>query len=116
MAWLAIYAVALHVIVLGLAPIAAGAAPGVDPFSVICHSVPDASADATPDKDRLIPSQACEHCDLCGAMAPPPAPDPTVIGIVVPLRVLGVLRPVSVAARPGGTSNPSLARGPPRFV
>ena len=34
--WVAIYAIALHAILWGVAPMAA--APASDPFSVICHS------------------------------------------------------------------------------
>ena len=44
--WVAIYAVALHVILLGLMPIAANGA-AVDPFSVICHSAVSAAVPAT---------------------------------------------------------------------
>lgn len=115
-AWLAIYAVALHVILLGFSPIAASGKASVDPFSVICHSIPAAGADRVPVKSGFIPSQACEHCNLCSAIAPPPSPDLALIGTVVPASVLGILRPASMAARVGVTSDPRLARGPPRFV
>ena len=48
MSWVAIYAVALHVILLGLVPIAANG-DIVNPFSVICHSAgPAAAGDETP--------------------------------------------------------------------
>jgi hypothetical protein len=36
LSWMAIYAIALHTILLGVGPLIA--APTVDPFSVICHS------------------------------------------------------------------------------
>ena len=42
--WVAIYAVALHVILLGTASVAGNAAAAVDPFSVICHSVAHSGA------------------------------------------------------------------------
>src|ERR1700690_2078197 len=98
--WVVIYAVAVHVIVLGLAPIAASGAT-VDPFSVICHSAASAAVpgDEAPSKPDLIPGHACEHCNLCSAAAPPPAPDIVLIGNLVPTRLLHVLRPASHAPR-----------------
>jgi hypothetical protein len=116
MAWLAIYAVALHVILLGFAPIAASGTATFDPTSFICHSLPSGDADQGQDKSGFVPSQACEHCNLCSAMAPPPVPDPALIGTVRPASVLGVLRPAPTAVRTGAPSDPKQARGPPRFV
>jgi hypothetical protein len=116
MSWVAIYAVALHVILLGLVPIAANG-ENVNPFSVICHSVAPAGAagDETPAKPDLIPGHACEHCNLCSA-APPPEPAVVAIGNLLPARLLHVLRPVSHAPRTGVAFTPNLARGPPRFA
>jgi hypothetical protein len=112
---LAIYAVALHGILLGLGPI--GVSTQIDPFSVICHSIaPTAAGDETPDKANFIPGYACEHCNLCSASAPPAAPDVALIGHLVPMRVLSILRPVSTIARPGAPSDPKQARGPPQFA
>ena len=111
--WVAIYAVALHVILLGLVPIAANG-DTVNPFSVICHSVtPIAAGNETPGKPDLIPGHACEHCNLCSA-APPPEPAIVLIGNLVPARLLHVLRPASHAQRAGIVFSPNLARGPPR--
>lgn len=117
-AWLAIYAVALHVILLGLTPIAANGSTAVDPYSVICHSVALANAvgDSAPVKGGIVPGHACEHCNLCGAMAAPAAPDAAVIGTMAPVRVLHVLRPVSSAAHASLATTPKLARGPPAFA
>ena len=114
---LAIYAVALHVILLGLAPIAANGAT-VDPFSVICHSATSAAVpgDEAPGHPDLAPGHACEHCNLCSAAAPPPAPDTTLIGKLMPTRLLRVLRPASHAPRAGIAFRPNLARGPPSFA
>ncbi len=118
MTWLAIYAVALHVILLGLVPFNIASANPADPLSAICHSVAlaDTSSGEAPAKSGLIPGHVCEHCNLCNAMAPPQAPDAAFVSIVMPVRVLHVLRPYSTAAWAGTTSNPSLARGPPLFA
>jgi hypothetical protein len=110
---LAVYAVALHVVLLGLAPISANAT--VDPFSVICHSVTDTQGDEAP-KSGLIPGHACEHCTLCNMVAPPPAPDMALDVTLAPAPVLAVLRPASTPVRAGVTSDPKLARGPPQLT
>jgi hypothetical protein len=111
--WMAIYAVALHVILLGLTPIAANGA-SVNPFAVICHSVTPAS-DETPGKPDLAPGRACEHC-MCSAAAPPPAPGIVLIGHLMPTRLLQVLRPASTVPSAGVAFRPNLARGPPLFA
>ena len=114
--WVAIYAVALHVILLGLVPIAANGEI-VNPFSVICHNAgPIAAGEETPGKPDLIPGHACEHCNLCSTVAPPPAPDLVLIGNLMPTRLLHLLRPVSHASDAGIALRPNFARGPPRFA
>jgi hypothetical protein len=114
---LAIYAVALHVILLGMAPIAANGA-SVDPFSIICHSVASAAVpgDEAPGKPNRVPGHACEHCNLCSAAVPPPAPKTVLIGKLMPTRLLQVLRPASHEPRAGIAFRPNFARGPPRFA
>lgn len=109
----AIYAVALHVILTGLAPLAAAAA-SADPLSVICHSVPAGA----PGHDQGVPApgHACEHCNLCSALAPPPAPVTSMAVTLAPARVLHVLRPLSTSARTALASDPKLARGPPQAM
>jgi len=110
---LAIYAIALHVILFGFAPLYGNGA--VDPFSVICHG----AAAATPGGEKqpdphLIPGHACEHCNLCSAAEPPSPPDIALAGSMGPVRILHVLRPASTTARRTITSDPKSARGPPR--
>ena len=116
--WVAIYAVALHVILLGFASVAANASATVDPFSVICHSVVDAGAvgDEAPSKPDLVPGHACDQCNLCNVATPPPAPSSALLGSLPPARVLHALRPLSMTVRIGTTSDPKLARGPPLSV
>lgn len=114
---LALYAMALHVLLAALAPLSAGAAGTIDPFSVICHSTaPDASGDASPRHPALTPGQACEHCNLCSAAAPPPAPDVALEIDFAPARVLHVFRPAEIPAPGGIAFEPKLARGPPSIA
>lgn len=109
---LAIVAIALHGLLLGLAPLAAAA----DPFQTICHSSAAASdAQAPGPADAAL--HGCEHCNLCGAAAAPPARHEVVAGRLAPAPLLEVLRPVTVIAvlHPAAVS-PKLAQGPPRFA
>jgi hypothetical protein len=109
--WVAIYAVALQVILLGLVPIAANG-DTVNPFLVICPSVAPAGDEAP---GKFDPGHACENCNLCSA-APPPEPAVVLIGNLRPTRRLHVLRPASHAPTAGVAFRLHLARGPPRFV
>jgi hypothetical protein len=112
---LAIYAVALHTVFLGFAPIGAVQAAANDPFSIICHSVAPTD-DATGAADHLLPGHACEHCNLCSATAPPAAPAIALELTLTPARVGHVLNPTSAPPRAGIASDPKQARGPPAFV
>ena len=113
---LALYAVALHLTLFGLAPFAANAAPTADPFSVICHSQAAAATDEAPADPGLLPGHACDHCNLCSAAAPPSPPDVALGAPMAPARVLHLLQPISAAARAGLASDPKRARGPPLFA
>jgi hypothetical protein len=113
--WVAIYAVAMHTLLTGIAPAFAVAQDSVDPFSVIClHDGGTGSPASLPS--GLVPGHACEHCNLCSAVAPPPAPDLVVFGNLMPSRLLQVLQPTSAAPGIGILYRPNLARGPPLFV
>jgi hypothetical protein len=112
---LAIYAIALHILLLGFAPFVASAA-GIDPFTVICHSTAGGPGDEAPAKSGFVPGSACEHCNLCGAVAAPPPPGVAIAIELAPALVLDVLDPVSAAPQIGTRSDPKLARGPPHFV
>jgi hypothetical protein len=115
LSWVAIYAVAMHTLLTGIAPVFAAAQDSVDPFSVIClHDAGTGAPTSLPS--GLVPGHACEHCNLCSAVAPPPAPDLAVFGNLMPSRLLQVLRPASAESRGGIVYRPNLARGPPLFV
>ena len=116
LSWVAIYAVAMHTLLSGVAPAFAVAQDSVDPFSVICLHDAGAGSPAGQQPSGLVPGHACEHCNLCSAAAPPPAPDLVVFGHLLPARLLQVLRPVSTAPSAGVEFRPNLARGPPLFV
>ena len=110
----AIYAVAMHVVLAGLMPVGAVATP-LDPLTVICHSVP-ADAGSQQDPGAPKPGHACAHCNLCTTVALPPVPATQLAGTLAPVRVLHVLRPVSTSARHSLASDPKLARGPPQAM
>jgi hypothetical protein len=111
---LAIFAIALHTLLwAAIAPLIA--APSVDPFSVICHSEASGPADQSPNHGPLRPANACDHCNLCSAVAPP-MPGLVLVAIVEPTRVLQVLRPVNMLRHHAIAADPKLARGPPVFA
>jgi hypothetical protein len=114
----AIYAIALHAVLWAFAGSFANAAPGVDPFTVICHSVaPDTADDSqTPALPGHTPSQACDHCNLCSSVAPPPVPEVVLLGRMTPVRVLDVLVPAELGPHDGRAADPRLARGPPQLT
>lgn len=113
---LALYAMTLHILLAAFAPIAIGGGSTVDPFSVICHSgPPDASGDTAPRSPALIPGKACEHCNLCSAVAQPSAPDVALAIEYAPTRMLHVFRPAEMRAPADIASEPKLARGPPHL-
>jgi len=106
----AIYAIALHAILWGVAPMAAG--PAADPFSVICHSEASAPVEQSP----TAPAHACDHCNLCSAAPAPAALNSIPVGQLAPARLLQVLQPASMAVRGHLATTPHLARGPPAFA
>ena len=106
-------AVILHTVLwAALGPLAAS--PAVDPFTVICHSETSAPAEQTPGP--LLPTHACDHCNLCSASTPPLTPD-TVLAIrFEPARTLQVLRPIEFSRHDDIGADPKRARGPPVFA
>ena len=106
-------AIALHTIL--WAAVAPFAGPTVDPFTVICHSEPSALTDQTPDNGALPPAHACDHCNLCSAIAPP-VPLNELSATLTPARIVQVLRPVAITPHRDVAADPKLARGPPVFA
>ena len=45
--WAAVYAVALHAVLLGTVPVISGGSVAGDPFSIICHAMPSPSPPPT---------------------------------------------------------------------
>jgi hypothetical protein len=115
LSWVAIYAIAMHTLLTGIAPVFAADQDSADPFAVIClHDAGSGAPAGLPS--GLVPGHACEHCNLCSAVAPPPAPDLVVFGNLLPTKLLQVLRPASAPPGAGVVYRPNLARGPPLFV
>ncbi|HXZ45418.1 MAG TPA: DUF2946 family protein [Pseudolabrys sp.] len=111
---LAIFAIVLHTLLwAALTPLIA--APSVDPFTVICHSEATGADDQASSHGPLTPAHACEHCNLCSAVAPP-MPGMALAAIVEPARILQVLRPLKMARHEAIAADPKLARGPPIFA
>jgi Protein of unknown function (DUF2946) len=113
----AIWAVALHALLFGIAPMLASGSAGSDPFAIICHSDAQGAAptEQAPNRPDTIPGRACDHCNLCSASTPPVL-KPVLAGQLAPTRLLQVLQPVSAAVRSHLAITPHLARGPPNFA
>jgi len=109
----AIFAIALHGLLLGLAPLAAAA---TDPFTIICHAPQSTSGQDQTPAGPDTGFHGCDHCNLCSAAAAPVAVDDVLAGQLIPARLLQVLRPVSTAATISLATTPKLARGPPAFA
>ena len=109
-AGMAVYAIALHTILWAAAVPLAG--PSVDPFSVFCHSEAGSPAEQAPADGNFAPAHACDHCNLCTAVAPP-VPSATLADYLAPARVLKVLLPLDVPRHDDFAADPKRARGPP---
>ena len=112
---LALYAVALHVILLAFLPIIPGSFVPVDPFAIICQTTGAAAKPDQPPPGKLhfLPGRVIDHCDLCSAAAPPPAPDVAHAVDFRSARVVHVFSPLSTPARSGFIFPSKLIRGPP---
>ena len=92
----AIYAVALHAILLGVVPVFAGTSVASDPFSIICHSDAHGSAGRTgprqarySSRPSLRPLQSLQRLGCAGTSIPYWS------GHLAPTRLLQVLQPIS---------------------
>jgi hypothetical protein len=115
--FVAIYAVALHAILFGFAPMLAGGSAGNDPFAIICHSDAQgvAPAEQSPGRPDIVPGHVCDHCNICSASTSPVL-NSVLAGQLAPTRLLQVLQPVSAAVRSHLAITLHLARGPPNFA
>jgi hypothetical protein len=113
----AIYAIALHAILLGVAPVLAGGSAAGDPFAIICHGDAQGTAPAeqAPSGPDIIPGYACDHCILCSASTPPIL-ESIFAGQLSPTRLVQVLQLTSNAARSHLAITLHIARGPPIFA
>ena len=113
----AIYAIALHAVLIGVAPAFAAKAAASDPFAIICHSDARALApvEQAPDSHDNVPGHACEHCNLCSVPGSAVL-DLTLAGHLAPTPLLQLLKPVSTSVRRHLAITPHLARGPPFFA
>jgi hypothetical protein len=111
----ALYAVALHVILLAFLPIIPGSFLPVDPFAIICQTTGAAAKPDQPPPGKLhfLPGRVIDHCDLCSAAPPPPAPDVASSVDFRAARVLHVFSPLSAPGRSGFILQSKLIRGPP---
>jgi len=112
----AIYAMALHVLLAAFVPGVAGSGPTADPFKVICHSGPNSGGDTDPHNPAPIPGQACEHCNFCSAVAPPPPSNLAIDVEFTPTIVRPVIDIGDLPPRIGFAADSKLARGPPPFA
>lgn len=115
--WAVIYAVALHAVLLGGAPVISDTLVSSDPFSIICRGEARSyiPVSQTPGSRDHMAGHVCDLCTLCCASVPPRAPD-SLVGIILPLGVAHVLRPALSATRIGLASDPKLARAPPQVL
>jgi hypothetical protein len=112
---MAAIAVAMHT-ALWAAVAAFAPAPAVDPFTVICHGETSAPVEQAPAHGAPVPAHACDHCNLCSGVAPPPAPVTALSVRFAQARTLQVLRPLNIARHDHIAGDPKLARGPPALA
>ena len=116
--FLAIVAIAMHTMLLGVAAPMASAST-VDPFSIICTSASHSAdqTDQSPASQVPAPAAACDHCNLCSSSAAPSATlDSILAGQLQPPKLLQILLPAIAASHDGITGNSHQARGPPQHA
>lgn len=112
---LALYAVALHVVVLGFLPVDLDAYGPLDPFSIICHTIgpPEHPGEPPEGKLQCLPGRGIDRCDLSNAAACPP-PSDQFLKIDPPrTRLLDILRPHDATRARLAASIVHPIRGPP---
>lgn len=112
--FLAIYTIALHAVLWGF--VVQPITTAFDPSTVICHSGVVTPSQQTPDRGAPAPSHACDHCNLCNAIASAIVANTELMARFEPVQTMQVLHAVSVARRDEIATNPKVARGPPAFA
>jgi hypothetical protein len=108
-------AIAMHSVLWGgMTTVATSAI--VDPLSVICHGAADETADQTPSHPLSRPSHACDHCNLCGGVAPAANSAATAITQLLPARLSHHIKPASTVGASRFEVSLKGARGPPVSV
>jgi hypothetical protein len=112
----ALYAVALHIVLLGFLPAGFGTFSPIDPFAIICHTVGPAEHPGEPPQGSLqyLPSRAIDRCDLSSAVGLPPSPEAFFKVALQPTRLLDLLRPHRALAQKSPVYPANLIRGPPQ--
>ena len=112
----ALYAVALHIVLLGFLPAGFGTFSPIDPFAIICHTVGPAEHPGEPPQGRLqyLPGRAIDRCDLSNAVGLPPSPEEFFKVDLRRTRLLDVLRPHAASEQKSLIYPANLIRGPPQ--
>jgi hypothetical protein len=111
----ALYAVSLHIVLLGFLPAAAAGSAPVDSFAIICHTIAPSQPGEPPQGSlQYLPGRAIDHCDLASAVGLPPSPEEF---FKVDLRrtcLVDVLRPHTAPEQKSLVYPANLIRGPPQ--
>jgi hypothetical protein len=115
LSWVALAAIGLRVVLLGVAPPAMAAPPAAfDPYAITCLGTAHSAQPDSSVPGDLVPGHTCAQCALCNVVSSPLAPSAAVIGLVAPRRIASVFWPASATPPADFISKISLARGPPQ--
>jgi len=112
----ALYTVALHIVLLGFLPAGVGSFSPIDPFAIICHTASPSEHPGEPPQGSLqyLPGRAIDRCDLSSVVGLPPTPEASFKVELQPTRLLDVLRPDTAPEQKSPVYPANLIRGPPQ--